>query len=133
MELYIRIKDDKPFEHPIMGDNFREAFPEIDVNNLPSEFMRFDKQDIEIGIYEVFEERPYFIDGDNVKNGIKRLMTAEEKEEKINNIKAIWAIVGFPSWVLNEATGEFEAPIPKPDNVRKYRWNEDIRNWVETA
>lgn len=133
MELYIRIKDNKPFEHPIMGDNFREAFPEIDVNNLPSEFMRFDKQDIEIGIYEVFEERPYFIDGDNVKNGIKRLMTAEEKEEKINNIKAIWAIVGFPSWVLNEVTGEFEAPIPKPDTVRKYRWNEDIINWVETA
>ena len=133
MELYIRIKDGKPFEHPIMGDNFRAAFPEIDINNLPSEFMRFDKQDIEIGIYEVFEERPYFIDGDNVKNGIKRLMTAEEKEEKINNIKAIWEIVGFPSWVLNEVTGEFEAPIPKPDNVRKYRWNEDIINWVEPA
>jgi hypothetical protein len=133
MELYIRIVDGKPFEHPIMGDNFRAAFPHIDVNNLPPEFMRFDKQDIEIGVYEVFEQKPYFIDGDFVKNGIKRPMTSEEKEKKINDLKAIWAIIGYPSWVFNEATGEFEPPFPKPDQTRKYRWNEDIRNWVETA
>lgn len=41
MELYIQIRDGQPYEHPILGNNFREAFPHIDVNNLPPEFARF--------------------------------------------------------------------------------------------
>ena len=41
MELFIRLVNGEPFEHPIMGDNFREAFPHIDTDNLPSEFARF--------------------------------------------------------------------------------------------
>lgn len=40
-ELFIQIKDGQPYEHPIFEDNFREAFPHIDVNNLPAEFARF--------------------------------------------------------------------------------------------
>jgi hypothetical protein len=43
MELYIRIIDGQPFEHPIMGDNFHQAFPHVDVNNLPPEFARFER------------------------------------------------------------------------------------------
>lgn len=41
MDLYIRVENGQPVEHPIMGDNFREAYPDIDVNNLPPEFARF--------------------------------------------------------------------------------------------
>lgn len=43
MELFIRIKDGQPFEHPIHGDNFRAAFRGIDTNNLPPEFARFER------------------------------------------------------------------------------------------
>ena len=43
MELFIRVKDGQAFEHPILGDNFRQAFPNINVNNLPSEFARFER------------------------------------------------------------------------------------------
>ena len=43
MKLYIQIKDGQPFQHPIFGDNFRQAFPHIDVNNLPVEFARFER------------------------------------------------------------------------------------------
>ena len=43
MELYIQIKNGQPFEHPIFGDNFRQAFPHLDVNNLPAEFARFER------------------------------------------------------------------------------------------
>lgn len=41
MELFIRIVDGQPFEHPIHGDNFRQAFPDVDTDNLPPEFARF--------------------------------------------------------------------------------------------
>lgn len=43
MKLYIRIVDGQPFEHPILEDNFRQAFPFIDVDNLPPEFARFER------------------------------------------------------------------------------------------
>jgi len=43
MKLYIKIKDGNPIEHPIMEDNFVQAFPNVDVNNLPSEFAKFER------------------------------------------------------------------------------------------
>ena len=41
MNLFIRIVDGQPFEHPIFEDNFKQAFPDVDLNNLPSEFLKF--------------------------------------------------------------------------------------------
>jgi hypothetical protein len=43
MDCIIRIVDGKPFEHPIVMENFYSAFPQIDVNNLPSGFAKFDR------------------------------------------------------------------------------------------
>jgi len=42
----------------------------------------------------------------------------------------------FDSWILNETTCLWEAPIPMPeytqeqlDNDNKYRWNEETQSW----
>lgn len=35
----------------------------------------------------------------------------------------------FNSWVLNEETYSWEAPIPVPDNENKYVWNENELKW----
>jgi hypothetical protein len=35
----------------------------------------------------------------------------------------------FNSWVLNEDTCRWDAPVVKPDNGQKYIWNETIQNW----
>ena len=41
----------------------------------------------------------------------------------------------YPSWVLNEDTCQWEAPLPKPDDVdfpnRYYRWQEETLSWIE--
>ena len=37
----------------------------------------------------------------------------------------------FPSWELDEDTCIWKAPIPKPDDGKRYDWNEDTTNWVE--
>lgn len=134
MELYIRVKDGKPFEHPIMGFNFREAFPHIDVENLPDEFIKFEKQDTSVGVYQIFTQMEYFIENGVCKNGVLRDMTQIEKQEKIQQLKDRWTgIGGFASWIFNETTADFDPPCPKPDDGKKYRWNEDIVNWIEVA
>jgi hypothetical protein len=37
----------------------------------------------------------------------------------------------FVSWVLNEDTCQWEAPIPLPDDEKQYIWNEEDVAWVE--
>jgi len=35
----------------------------------------------------------------------------------------------FNSWLLNETTCLWEAPVARPDDNNKYKWNEEILNW----
>ena len=37
----------------------------------------------------------------------------------------------FPSWILNENTCWWEAPIPKPTKDKNYTWIEETLEWVE--
>ena len=37
----------------------------------------------------------------------------------------------FSSWVLNESTCLWEAPVAKPDDGQRYFWNEETTSWDE--
>jgi hypothetical protein len=40
----------------------------------------------------------------------------------------------FASWILNETTCLWEAPVARPaDDGKRYEWNEDITNWEEVS
>lgn len=36
----------------------------------------------------------------------------------------------FESWVLNENTCLWDAPVARPNDGKRYRWNEDALAWV---
>ena len=36
----------------------------------------------------------------------------------------------FNSWILNESTCNWEAPIAYPTDGKLYNWDESIKNWV---
>ena len=36
----------------------------------------------------------------------------------------------FASWVLNETTANWEAPVPMPTDGKMYHWNEETIQWV---
>lgn len=132
MELYIQLQDGQPVGHPIHGDNFREAFPHIDVNNLPSNFAVFKRIPVPVvGPYEINEGVTYEKVGDVYldKHNI-RPMTAEEKAIKVNSTIAEWNNK-YPSWVFNETICSFEPPIAYPLDGKYYMWNEDILSWAE--
>lgn len=91
LELYIQIRDGQPHEHPIFADNFREAFPGIDTNNLPNTFAKFIRVDQPaIGTYEVYEGVAYeWVDG--VVKDVHRVrpMTDEERAAKTAELETI--------------------------------------------
>lgn len=110
MELFIRIKDGQPFEHPIMDENFKQAFPEIDTANLPPEFARFERVESPVvGVYEVYEGVTYaWVDGVVKDVHYVRQMTDTEKANKI----AVAMAEEHPDdWVFNMETCGWE-PVP---------------------
>jgi hypothetical protein len=132
MELYIRIKDGQPFEHPILGDNFRQAFPDIDTNNLPSTFAMFTRvPEPAYGVYEVCDSCTYEQDGDTFTDVHHvRAMTTEEKTAKQDEAKANWLEHGYASWAFNEDTCSFDPPTPRPTDGKLYDWDEETLAWV---
>lgn len=36
----------------------------------------------------------------------------------------------YPSWVLNEQTCLWDAPVPYPDDGQLYGWDETTKSWV---
>ena len=127
MELYIRIKDGKPFEHPILGDNFRQAFPHIDTENLPPEFARFVRvAPPTVGVFEVCEECVYkLVDGVYTDVHNVRPMTAEEKAARIEQARA-----SLPAnWTLNEETLR-PTPPPRPTTGGPWRFDGITNDWI---
>jgi hypothetical protein len=45
---------------------------------------------------------------------------------------AFYAPKPYASWILNEDTCQWEAPVAYPIDDKTYKWNEDELNWVET-
>lgn len=133
MELFIRLKNGQPFEHPIFGDNFRQAFPDVDVNNLPESFARFVRiNPPRIGVYEVYEGVTYEREGDVFTDVHHiRSMTSDEMVAKQEQVKSTWN--GPASWVFDESICDFVPPVAYPMDGKVYVWNEPTVSWVENT
>lgn len=88
MELFIQIRDGQPYQHPILGSNFREAFPDIDVNNLPPEFARFERIECpnEATKFQVDEVSYQWVNGIVKDVWSVREMNEQERQQKIEEI-----------------------------------------------
>lgn len=117
MELFIKIVDGQPFDHPILGDNFRQAFPNVDIENLPSSFARFERvahptptdfQVVEGPVYQ-------WVDGVVKDFWILREMTEFERNEKIELL-------------TNFANSSIQSSKQSIENLIKTESNLDIKN-----
>lgn len=136
MNLYIRLQNGQPFEHPILEENFCVAFPSVDLNKLPDWVAKFERiPQSTIDVYEVYEGVTYERDGDVFKDVHHvRSMTAEEKTAKQNEVKLAWAKKpGWSSWVFDEETCSFKPPVLYPIDGKPYRWDEPTISWVEVT
>lgn len=120
MKLFIRIVDGQPDGHPIMEDNFRAAFPDIDINNLPDGFAEFER--IEPPAYGVFEkcsDTYTLVDGKWKDVYTVTDMSEEEKSQTIADARA----VPHPDlWVFSEtdltwSPGNLDTDSSEPEVV----------------
>lgn len=90
LELYIQIRDGQPHEHPIFADNFRQAFPDVDTENLPldrfAKFIRVEKP--VTNPFQVYEGVTYEWFGEVVKDVHHvRELEGEEREAKLEELR----------------------------------------------
>jgi hypothetical protein len=140
MDFFIQIRNGKPFEHPILGDNFRQAFPHIDVNNLPPEFAKFERVKCQLGPYQVLTQNDptyEFVGGIWKDVWHTREMTAEEKTDKqqktINAFRNRPQAENWSAWIFDEETCTMKPPIPRPAPVegKIVFWCGADNNWKE--
>lgn len=131
MKFFIKIENNQPVGHPIAADNFQQAFPDIDVNNLPSHFAVFERVAApKLKTYEIYEGVTYkFFDGVVKDFHHVRDMTEQEKLQKQDAVKKDWAENGFSSWVFNQETCSFIPPIDYPADGGRYTWDEETMSW----
>jgi hypothetical protein len=71
--------------------------------------------------------------------------TGEPSDDQSKSLRKNFAVVGYiyddqldafippkpySSWVLNQETGFWEAPLPYPQDNNKYVWDEDKLSWI---
>jgi hypothetical protein len=51
--------------------------------------------------------------------------------DRMNDV--FYAPQPFPSFTLNQSTWAWDAPVAKPTDGKKYRWDEPTLSWVEVT
>ena len=132
MRLFIKIRDGKPYEHPMLEDNMRAAFPDIDLDNLPDTFAEFKRiAPPVLGVYQIYEGVSYEWDGAIVKDThYVREMTQNEILQKQLIAHQWWNENGYSSWTFDEDTCSYIPPINQPDDGKRYKWDEQSNSWI---
>tara|TARA_R110002126_G_scaffold34736_4_gene107324 strand:+ start:341 stop:838 length:498 start_codon:yes stop_codon:yes gene_type:complete len=139
MNFVIRVENGQPVDHPIAIENFRQAFPHLDENNLPPEFVAFERvpQPV-LGPYEMMDslETTYqWVDGVLKDVWPVRPMTPEEKALKIAAMKSFQTMgpnaEQYAAWTFDEEKCVYVPPYPKPNDGKNYFWQGTTNTWVE--
>ena len=133
MQLYIKLLDNKPIDHPITRENMLTAYPTVDLDNLPdswAEFVRVPPPNI--GPYEVKEVFYEWV-GDVIKDvWYVYPMSPEEKTATQNRRKQAWIDSGGPAnWIFDEEKCCYNPPVPMPQDGKLYMWVQMASQWVE--
>lgn len=147
MELYIRLVNGKPIDHPIMKENMISAYPHVDLDNLPDNWARFERvPQPRTGPYQLATVEYGWENGVVKDIWTVTDMSTEEKQAKISTVQENFAADGgFASWVFDEERCCFVPPEPLPADMVKetvipepypktgkaYIWDIDQERWVE--
>lgn len=136
-DLYIKVENSLPINHPAFKVNLIDAFGEVPDGWEP--FIRIPNPDLTDNSIVLEHPEPVYRKIDGVWRDVwyTRAKTAEEltaeKEARLASLRAVFAdhpyAHNFTAWVLNEETESYGPPIPRPDDGNFYRWSGPDNNW----
>jgi hypothetical protein len=90
MNLFIELRDGVPYGHPVVEDNFKEVYPDIDTQNLPSNFAKFIRTPppSNVGMFNVEESTYQIVDGVVTDVWTIRPLEGEQYETRLSMFRA---------------------------------------------
>ena len=116
-------------------------FAEIDENNIVKRVIVAEQDFIDSGA--VGDSSNWIQTSYNTRGGVHYAPNSDEPDGGIA-LRKNYAGIGFiydkdrdafylpqpyPSWLLNEDSCQWESPIPRPDDDKRYKWNEENQSW----
>jgi hypothetical protein len=129
-----------PVNHPILIDNFLDAFPDVDISSdIPPEgFAWFTRKNQQEEITEQLSLKQVIdctyaptLDGKGFQDHFFiRDKTEQELAELYLSIKK-----PYVTWTLNTDTLQYEPPVPKPEETEteKYMWDDQTVSWIKVT
>ena len=116
-------------------------FAEIDENNIVKRVIVAEQDFIDSGA--VGDSSNWIQTSYNTRGGIHYTPDSDEPDGGIalrknfagigytydSDKDAFYASQPYPSWLLNEDSCQWESPIPRPDDDKRYKWNEENQSW----
>jgi len=116
-------------------------FAEIDENNIVKRVIVAEQDFIDSGA--VGDSSNWIQTSYNTRSGVHYAPNSNEPDDGVA-LRKNYAGIGYiydsdkdafyqpqpyPSWLLNEDSCQWESPIPRPDNDKRYNWNEENQSW----
>jgi hypothetical protein len=138
-DLYIKVENGLSVGHPAFKVNLIDAFGAIPDDWEP--FIRVPNPALTDSAIVLEHNEPVYRKVDGVWRDVwytrpkNEEELAAEKEKRLDAIRGAWVKAfyasNFTAWVLNEEAERYEAPIPRPDDGKFYRWSGPDNNWKE--
>ena len=134
MRCYIRTADGQTVGNPVVAENMLQAFPDIDLDNLPEGWAPFDRIQQPEDLLTSRTQVPictYTLSSDGVTwqdTWTTREMTEEECSAAY--AEKLAAGMPFPNLTLNASTLAWEPNTPMPTDGNTYRWKWVTGEWV---
>jgi hypothetical protein len=140
MTLFIRIDENgNPASHPITERNLRDFFSDLDPNNPPEGFARFERTPYpELNSHQVVEKVTYELSnyytdlyGTKTWSDVYHIrdLSDEEVGVMIKEFKDLNP--DLADWVYDADQKALVAPIPKPNDGKNYVWSPNKTMWIQ--
>ena len=130
--LYIKVVNGQPVDHPSFEDNLIQAFGSVPAEYQP--FTRIAQPSDAIGVFQKRETSYGQVDGTWQDVWTVVDMSAEEKTAILDTARANQP---YPSWTFNESNATWNAPTARPETApaegKYYKWDEPTLAWVEAT
>jgi hypothetical protein len=130
MNLFIKLENGEPINHPILEENLKLYYSDLDIENPPEGYAKFIRKPFPVlNNFEIIESIEYVIDQDYWPSNIP-VYTDKYNIRSLTDEEMI-QIADDQTKQMNEGMRIYSnAPYPAPDDGNLYVWSGSSSSWI---
>jgi hypothetical protein len=132
MNLLIKVENNKAVDHPIMEENLKYFYPDLDVNNPPEGYARFIRKPYpELTPFQKVESIEYVIDDALSTEYGTIVYTDKYNVVDLTDEELIEYSAAQVRSANEKMQADVNAPYPPPDDGDLYVWSSITNSWFK--